>query len=56
MLKLALIGMSGSGKTFWANKLAECGYHLISCDDRIELKLAAELSAAGYRGIGGVAA
>ena len=56
MLKLALIGMSGSGKTFWANKLAGCGYRLISCDDRIEQKLAAELSAAGYRGIGGVAA
>jgi len=56
VLKLALIGMSGSGKTFWANKLAGCGYRLISCDDRIEQKLAAELSAAGYRGIGGVAA
>jgi shikimate kinase len=56
VLKLALIGMSGSGKTFWANKLAKCGYRLISCDDRIEQKLAAELSAAGHRGIGGVAA
>lgn len=56
MPKLALIGMSGSGKTFWANKLAKCGYRLISCDDRIEQKLAPELSAAGHRGIGGVAA
>ena len=56
MLKVALIGMSGSGKTFWSNQLAKCGYGMVSCDDRIEQKLGAELSAAGHRGIGGVAA
>lgn len=55
MRKIALIGMSGSGKTFWSNRLAKCGYRLISCDDRIEQKLAPEVSAAGQRGIGGVA-
>ena len=32
---IALIGMSGAGKTFWSRKLAEENYILISCDDLI---------------------
>ena len=55
-LRLALIGMSGAGKTFWTKKLAESGVSAISCDDRIEQKLAPRLSAGGYAGINGVAA
>ena len=55
-LRIALIGMSGAGKTFWAKKLAECGFPAISCDDQIEDKLAADLAAGGYAGISGVAA
>ncbi len=55
-LRLALIGMSGAGKTFWTKKLAEAGYPAISCDDRIEQKLAPRLAAGGYAGINGVAA
>jgi shikimate kinase len=55
-LRLALIGMSGAGKTFWAKKLAESGVPAISCDDRIEQKLAPRLAADGYAGINGVAA
>lgn len=55
-LRLALIGMSSTGKTFWTKKLAARGYPTISCDDRIEEKLAPKLVAGGYSGIRGVAA
>jgi hypothetical protein len=55
-LRLALIGMSGAGKTFWTKKLAASRYPAVSCDDRIEQKLAHRLAAGGYAGINGVAA
>jgi len=55
-LRIALIGMSGAGKSFWTKKLAECGYPAISCDDRIERRLAPRLAAGGHAGINGVAA
>ena len=54
-LRLALIGMSGSGKTFWTNRLADV-FPRVSCDERIEARLRGELEAARLRGIGGVAA
>jgi shikimate kinase len=55
-LRIALIGMSGAGKTFWTRRIAETGVPAISCDDRIEEKLAPRLQAGGYAGINGVAA
>ena len=55
-LRLALVGMSGAGKTFWAKKLAETGVPAVFCDDRIEQRLAPRLRAGGYSGINGVAA
>jgi len=55
-LRLALIGMSGAGKTFWTKKLADGGVPAISCDDHIEQRLAPKLAAGGYAGINGVAA
>jgi shikimate kinase len=55
-LRLALIGMSGAGKTFWTKKLAASQYPAVSCDDRIEQKLVPRLAAGGYAGINGVAA
>ncbi|GAC1681952.1 MAG: hypothetical protein PVS2B2_20920 [Candidatus Acidiferrum sp.] len=55
-LRLALIGMSGAGKTFWTGQLAAAGYKAISCDDRIETRLTAKLNEGGYAGINGVAA
>jgi shikimate kinase len=55
-LRLALVGMSGAGKTFWTKKLAAEGWTAISCDDRIEEKLASRLTAGGHTGINGVAA
>lgn len=47
--------MSGAGKSFWAQKLASAGFRAICIDDRIEEKLAPELAAGRYRGVGGVA-
>jgi shikimate kinase len=55
-LRLAFIGMSGAGKTFWTKKLAESGRFSISCDDRIEQRLVPRLAAGGFAGINGVAA
>jgi shikimate kinase len=55
-LRLALVGMSGTGKSFWTKKLATEGWTAISCDDRIERNLAPRLAAAGHSGINGVAA
>ncbi|HWF12444.1 MAG TPA: hypothetical protein VG272_01820 [Candidatus Acidoferrales bacterium] len=56
MFKISLIGMSGAGKSYWSQKFAGAGFHVIGVDDRIEEKLAPELAKDGYRGIGGVAA
>lgn len=55
-LRIALIGMSGTGKSFWTKRLAEAGHHAVSCDDVIERKLASTLAAGGFTGINGVAA
>jgi shikimate kinase len=55
-MRLALIGMSGSGKTFWTKKLAEKGAPAVFCDDKIEQRLAPRLGPGGYSGINGVAA
>ena len=55
-LRLALIGMSGAGKTYWTRHLASAKQPAISCDDLIETRLAPTLQAGGYRGINGVAA
>ena len=55
-LRIALIGMSGAGKTVWSRRIAESGIPAISCDDRIEEKLVQRLASGGYSGINGVAA
>lgn len=54
--RLALVGMSGAGKTLWTKQLAATGWDAISCDDRIEQKLAPRLADGGHTGINGVAA
>jgi hypothetical protein len=54
--RLALVGMSGSGKSFWTKKLAAAGWRSVCCDDLIEERLAPRLAAGGYAGINGVAA
>ncbi len=55
-LRLALIGMSGAGKSYWTTRIAAAGYPAISCDTRIESRLKPELDDGGYSGINGVAA
>jgi len=55
-LRLAFIGMSGAGKTFWTKKLAAEGWAAVCCDDLIEGRLAPTLDRGGYSGINGVAA
>jgi len=53
---LALVGMSGSGKSFWTKKLAAAGWRSVCCDDLIEQRLAPRLAVGGHSGINGVAA
>src|SRR5215467_3656614 len=55
-LRLALVGMSGAGKSFWTRQIAATGVPAISCDDVIEAKLASRLKLGGFAGINGVAA
>jgi shikimate kinase len=55
-LRLALVGMSGAGKTYWTKRLAACGYPTVSCDDLIETRLKGALEREGFSGINGVAA
>jgi hypothetical protein len=55
-LRLALIGMSGAGKSYWTTRIAAAGYPAISCDTEIENRLKTALEAGGYSGIKGVAA
>ena len=55
-LRLALIGMSGAGKSYWTKRLAAVGFPAISCDDQIEARLASVLQAGGFSGTSGVAA
>jgi hypothetical protein len=54
-LRIALIGMSGAGKSFWSKRLAQAGRASICCDDRIEQRLRSRLEISGYTGINGVA-
>jgi len=43
-MRLSLIGMSGSGKSYWAMKLAERGFRRFCCDHLIAERLVAELA------------
>lgn len=42
-MRLSIIGMSGSGKSHWAARLAEHGFKRFCCDDLIKEKLTSEL-------------
>ncbi len=54
-LRVALIGMSGAGKSYWTKRLAT-KYPVVSCDDLIEQHLAPTLQAGDFKGISGLAA
>lgn len=53
-MHISLIGMSNSGKSYWAKKLEEEGFIRLCCDDYIEEKLGSELKKLGYQGIADV--
>lgn len=55
-LRLALVGMSGAGKSFWTERIAAARYPSLCCDTLIEERLASTLKAGGFAGINGVAA
>lgn len=43
-MRLSLIGMAGSGKSYWSVKLVEHGFRRFCCDDLIAAKLNLELT------------
>ncbi len=43
-MKIAFIGMSGCGKTYWSSKIHKLGYSLIGCDAQIGKKLSGEMA------------
>jgi shikimate kinase len=55
-LRLALIGMSGTGKSYWTQRIAAAGFPAVCCDTQIEDRLKPALEAGSHSGINGVAA
>ena len=53
-MRIALIGMSGAGKSFWSNVLRDHGFEAFSCDDHIGRRLTAagEISDAAFEHLG----
>ncbi len=45
-MRIALIGMSGTGKSFWSHRLARSGFERLGCDDHIGRALARHLGLA----------
>ena len=43
-MRISLIGMAGSGKSYWSKKLAQHGFRRFCCDDLIAAKLAPDLT------------
>ena len=46
-VNLALIGMSGAGKSYWSKKMEEKGYRWYNCDEMIAERLGPELPGKG---------
>jgi len=42
-MRISLIGMAGSGKSYWSKKLGQHGFRRFCCDDLIAAKLAPDL-------------
>ncbi|RPI73787.1 MAG: hypothetical protein EHM45_20260 [Desulfobacteraceae bacterium] len=43
-MRISLIGMTGTGKSYWSKRLAQAGFKRFSCDDLIAQRLAAEIN------------
>jgi len=54
-MNIALIGMSGTGKSYWSKQFEQAGFISFCCDEMIENYLRGELSDLGYSGIADVA-
>jgi shikimate kinase len=46
-MRISLIGMAGSGKSYWSKRIAEHGFTRFCCDELIAEKLASELAGSG---------
>ena len=46
-VNLALVGMSGAGKSYWSKKMEEKGYRWYNCDEMIAERLGSELPEIG---------
>ncbi len=46
-MRLSLVGMSGSGKSFWSGKLSRAGFRRFCCDELIAARLGDELGPGG---------
>jgi len=54
-MSFSFIGMAGTGKSLWSNRLEkEKGYQKYSCDELIEKELGPELTLLGYKGVNGL--
>lgn len=47
-MRIALMGMAGSGKSFWSEKLEKAGFVRFCCDELIAERLSSEMKDAGY--------
>ncbi|MBL0714612.1 MAG: hypothetical protein JJV98_13015, partial [Desulfosarcina sp.] len=45
-MRIALIGMSGAGKSYWSHRLVQIGFERFGCDDHIGRGLAKNLGLA----------
>lgn len=54
-MKITIIGMSNSGKTYWSKKLEKIGFVCFCCDEIIERKLGSKLKRLGFSGIEDIA-
>jgi len=47
-MRIALIGMAGSGKSYWSKRLKDVGFIRFCCDDMIAQRLRWEITQAGF--------
>ena len=45
-MRIALIGMSGAGKSYWSHRLARSGFERLGCDDHVGRELAGTIGLA----------
>ncbi len=48
-MKIALIGLPKSGKTYWSKRIADAGYERIDCEELIQMDMAMHMKDEAYR-------